>query len=451
MKGLFVFLLVLVIESVSAQSNAPSALPLDLIQLPDGFSISLYTTTAVPSARQLALSRGRNAVYRNIQVVYVGSTGSEVVALVDAEGIGSNITAVTVLTNQTQPNGVVWHEGSLYVAETRRITRYDNPDVYAISGQAFPSGTVIAEDWNPIQDDHQYHFIGVGPDGYLYVPQGAPSNTGPCNAYQNITQCAINRMDLDGSNQLTLATGIRNSVGFDWDDGGNLWATTNGRDNLDGLGPIHDNRPDDTLFYIPNGTQPDTLDFGFPYCHWVGEGDPELRSVGSGTSIVDDVNFPPGIPNTTDAQSQYCFNVTDDHPPSQALGPHVAALGVAFYQGDMFPMQYNGSLFIAQHGSWDRVPKIGYRVMNAAVMANGSTTSYEYFASGWLQNASDTSSNAYWGRPVDVLPLPDGSILVSDDYANTVYRITYEAPVVNATPIPFTTVTNTSNAYYFVG
>ncbi|KAK9789387.1 hypothetical protein WJX73_008205 [Symbiochloris irregularis] len=426
--------LLLLAASVSwVQAQTPQ-LPLDLIQLPTGFSISLYTAAAVPSARQLALSQNDSSASGSTRILYVGSTASEVTALVDMDGSGSNVTAVTVLTNQSAPNGVVWHQGSLFVAETRAITRYDNADGYAISGQAFPSGTVIAQDWNPVQDDHSLHFIGIGPDGYLYVPQGSPSNTGPCDPYLNITQCAINRMDLDGSSQVTFATGIRNSVGFAWDNSSNLWATTNGRDQLDGVGPVHDDRPDDTLFYVPAGTLPGKLDFGFPYCHWEGEGDPELRSVGSGYPIVDDVNFPPGTTiNNTYGQFAYCSNVTNDQPPSQALGPHVAALGMTFSTAGMFPAEYDQTIFIAQHGSWDRQPAIGYRVMNAVVLPNGTTTAYNYFATGWLQNAT---TDSYWGRPVDVLPLPDGSLLVSDDYANTVYRITYNASNIAPAPSP---------------
>ncbi|KAK9803090.1 hypothetical protein WJX73_000282 [Symbiochloris irregularis] len=411
MRGLAAVALLCLVSTVAAQTSSLSSLPLNDIQLPEGFSIALYSQTPVRKARQLALS-GNDS-----RVVYVGSTADTVVALVDVDGTGRNVSAVTLLSGLNSPNGVAWHEGTLYVAEISRITSYPNADATTVALQPLPNGTVVAQNWNPSQDDHAVHYIKVGPDGLLYVPQGSPSNTGPCNRFENITQCALNRMSLDGTDIHTFATGIRNSVGYDWDLEGNLWASSNGRDQLD---PDHDNRPDDPLNFLPAGTEPDTLDFGFPYCHWQGEGNPLDRNVGPGFTILDDVNTPPNV-NSNASFTAYCENNQVNQPPAQALGPHVAALGVTFYHGSAFPEEYNGTLFNAQHGSWDRDPPIGYRVMNAGVSSNGSTTSYSIFAQGWLQ-----PNGSSWGRPVDVLPLTDGSLLVSDDSANAVYRISYD-------------------------
>lgn len=402
----------------------PSQLPLSLITLPEGFNISLYTDQTVTDARQLALSQGFNSEFPNAVIIYVGSNGPDgvVSALVDPTGTG-NITVVPVLSNLDRPNGVAWHNSSLFVAEVTTISRFDDVDSYALAGRPFPAGQTLSTAFVD-QNDHQVHFLGVGPDEKLYIPQGSPSNTGPCNVVGDIRQCAINRMNLDGSDLEVYVTGVRNSVGFDWDDADNLWASSNARDNLD---PDHNNRPDDPLLFIPDGTEPNTLDFGYPYCHWQGSGDPLIRSVGAGIPVVDDVNTPAGVTDAAQYQA-FCSNVTNNQAPAQSLGPHVAALGVRFYRGDLFPSDYNQSLFIALHGSWNRDQKIGYKVVKATVDANGTVTSYSTFAQGWLQNADGGDAASVWGRPVDVQPLRDGSLLVSDDAAGVIYRITYSPP-----------------------
>jgi glucose/arabinose dehydrogenase len=238
---------------------------------------------------------------------------------------------------------------------------------------------VIVTDKFPKDTHHGWKFIAFGPDGKLYVPVGAPCNI--CepdpNRYANIT-----RMNADGSGLEVYARGVRNSVGFDWDPRTReLWFTDNGRDWLG------DDSPPDKLNHAATAG----LHFGYPYCHGGAVADPEYGH--------------------RHACSEFA-------PPAQNLGAHVAALGMRFYTGSQFPPEYRNQIFVAEHGSWNRGVKTGYRVAIARI-ENGKAVAYESFASGWLQGQK------VWGRPADVLVLPDGSLLVSDDYAGAIYRISY--------------------------
>jgi glucose/arabinose dehydrogenase len=194
-------------------------------------------------------------------------------------------------------------------------------------------------------------------------------------------------MDPDGSHYEVVARGIRNSVGFAWHPVTHeLWFTDNGRDLMG------DDVPDDKL----NRAQHSGMDFGFPYCHGGDTPDPEF------------------------GKDHPCSEFT---PPVLKLGAHVASLGMRFYSGPMFPPAYRNSVFIAEHGSWNRSKKVGYRVVRVIADPDGGHAHQEVFAEGWLQ-----PGETVWGRPADVLPLPDGSLLISDDYAGAVYRVTYSAP-----------------------
>ena len=236
-------------------------------------------------------------------------------------------------------------------------------------------------DDRPRDRDHGWKYFAFGPDGKLYVPIGAPCNI--CLSDHDERYASLCRMDPDGNNFEVYAHGIRNTVGFDWHpETSNLFFTDNGRDNLG------DDQPTDELNRV---TQPGQH-FGYPFCH---QGD---------------------LPDPEFGQQRNCNEFV---PPVQKLGPHVAALGMAFYEGDQFPEQYRGDVFIAEHGSWNRTDAIGYRI--SRVPLNGEQAQgYEVFAEGWLTNDGDVL-----GRPVDVLEMPDGSLLVSDDYAGCVYRISY--------------------------
>jgi glucose/arabinose dehydrogenase len=276
------------------------------------------------------------------------------------------------------PNGVAFKDGDLYVAEVSRITRY--PNIEENIGKDIKP--VVVNDDYPTETSHGWKYIAFGPDGRLYVPVGAP-----CNICESIDEiyASITSIKVDGSDRKIIAKGVRNTVGFAWHPETNqLWFTDNGRDMLS------DDTPPCELNYAPK----EGMHFGYPYCHGDAISDPQF------------------------GDQQACAKFTK---PAQNLGPHVAPLGMKFYTGDMFPAEYKNQIFIAEHGSWNRSKKIGYRVSLVKVHNNIQATSYETFASGWLDEAAQKS----WGRPVDVLILKDGSMLVSDDQAGVVYRIYY--------------------------
>jgi glucose/arabinose dehydrogenase len=284
---------------------------------------------------------------------------------------------ITVTSGLSSPNGVAFRDGSLYVAEISRVLRYDNIE----SRLEDAPGPITVNESFPDDTAHGWKFIAFGPDGMLYVPVGAPCNI--CDP-EDERYASIMRMNPDGTGLEVFASGIRNTVGFDWHPETNvLWFTDNGRDWLG------DNQPPDELNRAPEPG----LDFGYPYWHGTDVPDPQF----GGGHTADEFTL-----------------------PEIDLGPHVAALGMRFYTGNMFPAEYRSQIFIAEHGSWNRSTPIGYRVTLVRLNENHEAISYETFAEGWLQDG-----NA-WGRPVDVLVMPDGALLVSDDQAGAIYRISYE-------------------------
>ncbi len=342
-----------------------AAAELDELTLPPGFRIAVYTAD-VPNARQMALGPPG--------VVFVGSRAEgKVYAVVDRDG-GSR--AVHVLASGlNMPSGVAFRDGALYVAAVNRILRFRD----VARDPAHPPKPEVVTDAYPSDAHHGWKFIAFGPDGRLYVPVGAPCNIcappGPLHA-------TLTRVDLAGGRPEVVARGVRNSVGFDFDPAtGELWFTDNGRDWLG------DDQPPDELNHLTKAGE----HFGFPFCHGNGLRDPE-HNAGRG-----------------------CGEFT---PPARELGPHVAAIGMRFYTGRMFPEKYRGGIFIAEHGSWNRSTPIGYRVSFVKI-ENGRAASYEPFAAGWLKGSVAS------GRPADVLVMPDGALLVSDDKAGRIYRITY--------------------------
>ena len=355
-------------QAVSAP--APAGVQLDKITLPRGFTIDIYAS-GVKDARSLTL--GANGT------VFVGTrTAGNVYALPDANRDQRADRVVTIASGLNSPNGVAFKDGALYVAEVSRVLRFDNAEASLDS----PPAPVVVTDKLPSDRHHGWKFIAFGPDGMLYVPVGAPCNICDERA-RDRRYASITRMKPDGSGAEVFAEGVRNTVGFTWHpDTKQLWFTENGRDWLG------EDQPPDELNTAPTAG----LDFGYPYCHGGTIQDPEH------------------------GKKKAC---KDTVPPVQALGPHVAALGLRFYTGPMFPTEYRKQLFIAEHGSWNRQSPLGYRVMVVKLDASGKALSYEPFAQGWLQGR-----NA-WGRPVDVLVMPDGALLVSDDKANVVYRIVY--------------------------
>lgn len=346
----------------NAQSNINS------ISMPPGFKISVYAS-GIEGARSLAL--GDNGI------VFVGSRSEgRVYALVDENGDGKKITVLTVASNLDTPNGVAYHNGSLYVAEISRILRYDN--ILENLNQSKPP--VVVYDMLPKERHHGWKFIAIGPDEKLYVPVGAPCNI--C-ASEDERFASIMRMNLDGSEVEVFAHGVRNTVGFDWHPlSGELYFADNGRDWLG------DDLPPDELNHAPIKG----MHFGYPYYYGDNLADPEFKEQ-------------PQIPSLS--------------KPAMKLEAHVAPLGMRFYTGEMFPEEYKNQIFIAEHGSWNRTSLIGYRILLVRLQ-DGKPISQEVFAHGWSNSAVP------WGRPVDVLVMPDGALLVSDDRANAVYRISYE-------------------------
>lgn len=338
------------------------------IKMPAGFSISVYAN--VPNARSLC--------WGDKGTLFVGNRDGHSVYAVTDENKDGKADKVYKLTNDMNtPNGVAFRNGSLYIAEISRITRLDNIEDHL----ADPPKPVVVYDKYPDKTHHGWKFIAFGPDGKLYVPVGAPCNV--CDEKDSVF-ASITRINPDGTGMELYAKGVRNSVGFTWHpQTKEMWFTDNGRDMLG------DDKPFCELNYAPQKG----MHFGFPYCHQGDILDPEF---GNGK------------------------NCADYTAPAAKLGPHVAPLGLRFYTGNMFPAEYRNQIFIAEHGSWNRSKPIGYR-LGIATLNGNKVTSYKPFAEGWLQ-----ADDKVLGRPVDVVVGPDGSLFVSDDYAQVVYKISYK-------------------------
>jgi glucose/arabinose dehydrogenase len=345
---------------------------LALLKLPAGFHVEVFAK-GVEGARSMALAPDGT--------LFVGTRGNKLYAVVDTNKDNAADKVIQLSTSLRTPNGVAFRDGSLFVGELNRIVRFDNvlDAVKAGAGSGLTPKVVL--DGLPSETMHGWKYIAFGPDGYLYYQIGAPCNI--CDRGDPFA--SIWRVKPDGSGNEIYARGVRNSVGLAWHPvTKELWFTENGRDMLG------DEQPNDEL----NHAAKPGLHFGYPYCHEGTIADPEFGA-----------NHP-------------CSNY---EPPAQKLGPHVASLGLLFYTGTMFPPEYKNRLIIAQHGSWNRTPQagpIGYRIMMATI--DGSKVAkYEPFAEGFLQDRRS------WGRPVDLLQMPDGSLLVSDDTGGAIYRVTY--------------------------
>jgi glucose/arabinose dehydrogenase len=351
---------------------AAQELQLEKIRLPPGFSISVFAGN-VPNARAMALGAD--------STLFVGSMRAGKVYAVRIRD-GKAVETLVIASGLNLPAGVAFRDGALYVSAVDRVLRFDNIE----ADLAAPPRPVIVSDRFPSESHHGWKFIAFGPDGMLYVPVGAPCNI--CDPdprrYANIMRIRADK-GAGGSAPEVFARGVRNSVGFDWHpETGELWFTDNGRDLLG------DEQPDDELNHAPRKD----MHFGFPYCHAGDISDPKFGHARKCAEFV---------------------------PPTVKLGPHVAALGMRFYTGAMFPPEYRHNIFVAEHGSWNRSRKIGYRIMRVALSGN-QPVKHEVFADGWLQGQSA------WGRPADVLVMPDGALLVSDDHAGVIYRISYKTP-----------------------
>ncbi len=342
------------------------------IKLPDGFKIEIYADQ-VENARSMTLTPGGT--------LFVGTRDKgSVYALRDEDGDMRAEKKYVLAEGLNMPNGVAFLNGDLYVAEVSRIIKFKDIE----NNLANPPKPEVVYDKFPTEKHHGWKYIAFGPDGKLYVPVGAPCNI--CNKEkENEIFASMTRMNPDGTGFEVVQHGIRNSVGFAWQPGtGYLWLTDNGRDELG------DDLPSDEL----NCASKDGMHFGYPFCHQGDTPDPEF------------------------GKGRNCSEFT---PPAQKLGAHVAALGMEFYQGKQFPTQYQNQALIAEHGSWNRSKKSGYRVVLVNIDGEKGTSNIP-FAEGWLNEATDEA----WGRPVDLEHMPDGSMLLSDDFAGAIYRISFD-------------------------
>jgi glucose/arabinose dehydrogenase len=353
-------------------------LPVDKIKLPPGFKAEVWSH-GHPGARTMVMGP-RGTLFMGTRTI------GRVYAITDT---GGKREVKTLLSGLTQPNGLAIKDGALYVLAINRVLRYDNIE----DKLADPGAPVELTDkfGLPPEIHHNWKYADFGPDGKLYIQVGANCNT--CEINPGI-HGQIRRYDPDGSNMQIVARGVRNTVGFDWHpQTGELWFTDNGRDWAGNDGP------EDELNRIPKGQE--GANFGFPYCHANGIPDPDVRR-----------------PNP-------CAGVI---MPAALTGPHSAGLGIKFYTGVMFPKSYLNTAFIARRGSWNREKKFGYDVVVARPTAGGKAK-IEPFMTGLL----DEARNEFHGRPTYVLPLRDGSLLVSDEQNGAVYRISYSAPAVTPT------------------
>ena len=368
-KALILLAMMLPTPSANSEASIKVKMMLSAIKLPPGFSISVYADN-VPEARSLAMSPSG--------VLFVGTRRQgRIYAVLDQNQDMRADRVITLADGLEMPNGVAMWDGDLYVAEVHRILKFRQIESQLLK----PPKPEVVYDQFPSDRSHGWKFIRFSPDGRLYVPVGAPCNV--C-IRENKIYSSITRLNRDGSAFEIFAHGVRNTVGFDWHpQTGELWFTDNGRDWLG------DDLPPDEL----NRAALKGLHFGFPYCHGGVLADPEFGS------------------------ERACDQFT---APVVRLDAHVAALGMRFYTGRMFPGEYLHQIFIAEHGSWNRSRKSGYRV-TLVRMNGGEVVAYEPFAHGWR------IGNSAWGRPVDVEVMKDGSLLVSDDKNGVIYRIHWTA------------------------
>ncbi|HEV2000118.1 MAG TPA: PQQ-dependent sugar dehydrogenase [Xanthobacteraceae bacterium] len=350
---------------VDALPIPPSADKLPKLKVPPGFKVEVY---------QAGILDARGLREGDKGTIFVSSlfVAGKIYAVTN---VGGKREVKTIAEKLMLPNGIEFYKGSLFVATPKDVTRYDKIE----DNLNNPPKPVMVYDKLPGDIPHGWKFIKIGPDGKLYIPVGAPCNICEPPA----THAQIRRINLDGSGEEVVARGVRNTIGFDFDPRtGHLWFTDNQRDWLS------EDMPIDELNHL---SEPGKQHFGYPYCHSGLMVDPDL---GWGKSCDDYVK------------------------PAALLGAHAAPLGMRFYTGKMFPAKYRNAIFIARHGPWNRTKKYA-DVIAVFTDAKGNVTGIEPFLTGFVEN------NQYLGRPVDVLVLKDGSLLVSDDHAGAIYRISY--------------------------
>ncbi len=355
--------------------TAAAEVPLGKIKLPKGFAVEVWADKLV-GARAMTMNEDQSRMW-------IGTRGLGRVYEVSNEG--GKRTHKVVAEKLTQPTSV-YANGALYVFAIDKVLRYDN----ATRGATGQPVDMTAAFKLPPEQHHNWKYVRMGADKKLYVPFGAPCNICelPTNEYAQ-----IRRYNPDGSGMEVIATGVRNTQGFDWHPkSGELWFTDHGRDWLGDKGP------EDELNRLAKPGQ----NFGFPYCH--------------ANKITD--------PDVAKGKKDACKDVT---MPVTTMGPHAAAMGIHFYTGDMFPKEYQGLAFIARKGSWNRTTKFGYDVVTVKAGADGKGAKTTPFMTGFM----DPKENSFWGRPAYLAQLKDGSLLVSDEQQGVIYRVSYSAPAKN--------------------
>jgi glucose/arabinose dehydrogenase len=347
-------------------------LPVNTLKVPSGFKVEVWAD-GIPEARSLALG-DKGTVFvsnRNAKSVY---------AVVSKDGKRE---VKTLFSGLDSPNGIVFSKGTLYVAERGKITRHDG-----IEGKLDSpgEGKVVIDNLDPNrQPGHFWKYLAMGPDGKLYFNIGAPGNI----VLPTYNEATIMRVDPNKGTLETVAVGVRNSVGMDFNPKNkDLWFTNHARDWLG------DDTPHDTLHRV--AAKSAVPHFGYPFCHQGDMLDPQY------------------------GKNRTCAEFAK---PSQKLGAHIAPLGMKFYNGKMFPAEYQNNIFIAMHGSWNRTTKQGYNVMRVKLDENGKAGKPTPFLTGFMTD--EKADPPMWGRPVDLLVMKDGSMLVSDDYNGIIYRVSY--------------------------
>ena len=369
-------------ESMKSSQLAPLAgkmtetpagdIPISKLKLPKGFKAEVWAS-GLPGGRAMAISDSEKKIW----------VGTRIIGRVyEITNEGGKRTVRVLVDKLTQPSGVVFNKGSLYVFAIDKVLRYDDIEN---KPNAQPVDMTKAFDLPP-QQHHNWKYVRFGPDGKLYVPFGAP-----CNICEPPTKeyAQLRRYNADGSGMEVIATGIRNTQGFDWNPKtGELWFNDHGRDWLG------ENTPDDEL----NRVDKVGNFYGYPYCHAQG--------------IVD--------PDVAKGKKDACKGVTK---PVLNMGAHAAVMGLHFYTGAMFPKEYQNTMFIARKGSWNRTDKIGFDVVNVRPSADSKHAKMTPFMTGFLE---DRKTSKFWGRPAYLAQLKDGSLLVSDEQLGAIYRISYQ-------------------------
>ena len=356
--------------AIEVTGKGSKELPLNKLKVPNGFKVEVWAE-GMPGARSMALG--------DKGTVFVGTRQLKDVYAVTSSG--GKREAKVLLKGLDTPNGLVFSKGTLFIAERNRITRYDNIEANLANP---PEPKVIVDNLDPNKAaGHFWKFLAMGPDGKLYFNIGAPGNI----VMPSYMEASIMRVDMKGTLE-TVALGVRNSVGMDFNPKTKeLWFTNHARDWLS------DDLPNDTLHRVSGKT---VQHFGYPYCHQGDTPDPEF------------------------GKNRSCKEFAK---PALKLGAHIAPIGMRFYTGKMFPAEYQGNIFIAMRGSWNRTVKQGYNVMRVVLDESGKVAKYEPFLTGFL--VDERADPPMWGRPNDVMVMKDGSLLVSDDQNGIIYRVSY--------------------------